>query len=148
MDVDVSRYLGEDEMRRIAEEEYRECVREEIRRRDRHWLDVTLGNAAYAIVWQEVDEALDGGAERAIADAVTKVIGGLSAYSVFRKKGDWQREDSVGQVMLEHAVADSRDLIDERVREIVSDLDPRDVRYLVEDAVRDAVCNWMAGADE
>ncbi len=148
MDVDVSKYLDDEQMRQIAEDEYRECVREEIRRRGRLWLDVTLGNAAHVIVWQEVDEALDGGAERAIADAVTKVIDGLTECSVFRKKGDWQREDSVGQVMLEHAVADSRDLIDERVKEIVSGLDPSDVRYLVEDAVRDAVCNWMAGVDE
>ncbi len=146
MEINVRDYISDEDMREIVEDEVRRAVSAELYEQRMHdWLESTLSNVAYMVVWQEVDKLMDGDPKQMIAEKIPHVIEGLSPYSVFRKKGEFNREDSIGQTILDQAVTDNADLIDSKVKEIIGGLDKRSVRLMVEDAVRDAVVAWMDG---
>jgi hypothetical protein len=144
MEIQVEKYLSEDEIKEIIKEEIRYKIQSVIRKDDD--LDRILANTYYETVWMMVEETLEE--DKALKDLIRKntlkIINELSRYSVFREK-DCYNKESLGQTLLNQAVTDSKDLINNRVAEIITDLDKEDLKCRLEDLMYQVVEDRLIG---
>ena len=147
-DFNIIDYLDDRDLKDIAQDVAADQVRRHLQREVD--FERLIANVAYMTVWPAVDEAMGEDAKAAIAAKIPEIISDMSQFSVFRKAGDTYscKEDSVGQKLLEEAVMECKELIRERVMEIIGSLSPYTVREMVREAVEDAVISWMDGGAE
>lgn len=147
MEIQVEKYLSEDEIKEIVKEEVRDKIQSIIRKENN--LDRILTNTYYKTVWMVVEETLgeDKKLKDLIRDNVEKIINELSSYSVFRRKDHYDNE-SLGQTLLNQAVTDSKDLINNRVVKIIADLDEYDLKSRLEDLMYQVVEDRLIGKSE
>lgn len=147
MEIQVEKYLSEDEIKEIVKEEVRYNIQSIIKKENS--LDRILSNTYYKTVWLMVEETL--GEDEKLKDLirfhVERIIKELSNYSVFRNK-DYYENESLGQTLLNQAVIDSKDLIKDKVTEIIKDLDKDDLRFRLEDLMYQIVEERLIGKDK
>jgi|SRR5690606_4754934 len=141
MEIDISAYLSEEDKQRIAEEEYRKVIRS-IVYTDKERL---FSNSAYRIVQKLVDERFGESLSKILEEKTVKIINDLSTYNVFKKKDAWDNDDSKGWKYLQESVDKHKDLIEDRVVQIIQEMDPDYVRNRLEDLMYDVVENRLLG---
>lgn len=121
MEINVEDYLDRDEIKDIIKDQIRYIVERDVER--------LLTNSAYYVVFKAVDEALDNSAKEFIKEKAIAIINDLSEYCVFRKKDDWEKEDSIAYQVLQEAMNENKDLIKQKVREAIENRDyERDIQ--------------------
>lgn len=145
MNIDIKQYLTESQKKEIAEDEYRRIIREELKtdsfgfttlsKRDRlSNAQRLMSNAIHYILENECEEILDKSIDlkRHIKKNVNKTILNKKdySYSIFREKGTFQKEDSLGQQILDAAIKENEDLIKKRVEESIENFFKKDPDYL------------------
>lgn len=139
MQIDISNYLTEYEMKEIVRDEVRGAVRDKI------WTDLErlTSNATYSVVseiiremWEEypsLEKKLREGVEGQVEDL------GTIKFNLFRKADNFNRargaEDGIGLQILNEAVRDNEATIRAKVKDTVSGLGHDDVKSLVMEAV-------------
>lgn len=141
MEINIDDYISEEERKRIAEEEYRSVIRNYVNV-DKERI---LTNCAYRVVQKLVDEAFNEDLNQILVGKVEKIINDLSAYSVFKRKDAWDKDESKGYKYLEQAVDKHKDLVEDRVVEIINNLDPSDFHYKLEQLMYQVVENRLLG---
>ena len=141
MEINIDDYISEEERKRIAEEEYRSVIRNYVNV-DKERI---LTNYAYRVVQKLVDEAFNEDLNQILVGKVEKIINDLSAYSVFKRKDAWDKDESKGYKYLEQAVDKHKDLVEDRVVEIINNLDPSDFHYKLEQLMYQVVENRLLG---
>ena len=141
MEIDISAYLSEEDKQRIAEEEYRKVIRS-IVYTDKERL---FSNAAYRIVQKLVDERFGESLSKILEEKTVKIINDLSTYIVFKKKDAWDNDDSKGWKYLQESVDKHKDLIEDRVVQIIQEVDSDYVRNRLEDLMYEVVENRLLG---
>ena len=141
MEINIDDYISEEEKKRIAEEEYRSVIRNYVNV-DKERI---LTNCAYRVVQKLVDEAFNEDLNQILVGKVEKIINDLSAYSVFKRKDAWDKDESKGYKYLEQAVDKHKDLVEDRVVEIINNLDPSDFHYKLEQLMYQVVENRLLG---
>jgi hypothetical protein len=141
MEIDISAYLSEEDKQRIAEEEYRKVIRS-IVYTDKERL---FSNAAYRTVQKLVDERFGESLSKILEEKTVKIINDLSTYTVFKKKDAWDNDDSKGWKYLQESVDKHKDLIEDRVVQIIQEVDSDYVRNRLEDLMCEVVENRLLG---
>ena len=141
MEIDISAYLSEEDKQRIAEEEYRKVIRS-IVYTDKERL---FSNAAYRTVQKLVDERFGESLSKILEEKTVKIINDLSTYTVFKKKDAWDNDDSKGWKYLQESVDKHKDLIEDRVVQIIQEVDSDYVRNRLEDLMYEVVENRLLG---
>lgn len=108
----VQRHLSAETMAEIAADEWRSICRDYFARIGH---TVAIGNVAYPIVRQAVDEALGGNAAQLISEKALEVINGLSSYTVFHAPDIYDNRPSKSWELLQKAVAENQDALRERI---------------------------------
>jgi len=147
MEIQVEKYLSEGEIKEIVKEEVRYEIQSIIKKEKT--LDRILTNTYYKTVWMMVEETLDEDKilKNLIRDNVKRIINELNSYSVFRGK-DYYENESLGQTLLNQVITDNKDLINNRVVEIITGLDKDDLRYRLEDLMYQVVEDRLIGKDK
>lgn len=84
-------------------------------------LNRLLVNLSYSFVWEMVDRQFSGTLEEQLKAKIGDIVDGLSAFSVFRRKDAWDKQDSVAYIALQEEMANARPLIKARVEKIIGD---------------------------
>ena len=111
MNINLTDYISEDEMKRIATEEFRN----QIRKQSRQSLERVINNAAYAVVWEAVDECMDGEAISFLKSKVLDIINDMTSFNVFATPNAWDRKENMAHNLLVKAVRDNHSLLEQKV---------------------------------
>ena len=111
MNINITDYISEDDMKRIATEEFRN----QIRKQSRGSLERVINNAAYAVVWEAVDECMDGEAVSILKSKVLNIIDDLTSFNVFATPNAWERKENMAHNLLVNAVRDNYSPLEQRV---------------------------------
>lgn len=143
MEVRIEDYLSDNEIHNIVVEEFREKVQESLRR---NGVTTFIANLGYQNVFEQINKEAPN-FEEDIKIKTKEVIDNLSSYSVFRKKDLVDREDSLAQKYLEQAVESNKNIIEQKVIEILNELGKDDISYEISSIIEDKICNLFKGED-
>lgn len=140
MEIRIENYLDEDEIKQIVKEELRDEIKKEIRN---NGVDRVISNIGYYHVFEIMNKEIDGYEEQ-VKKQVKKVIEGLTSYSVFRKKDLYNHEDSLGQKYLEKSIEENKNIINNKVVQILNELGENDISFeiitIIEDKLNNLFC--------
>lgn len=136
MEVNISDYLSQEEMKKICIDIFRERVRQYINTES----DLTriISNIGYHTAYEIIDSQVPN-FEQLIIDKTKETIENLSTYSVFRSSNGWGDKDSIGKVILEETVKNNKNIIEQRVQEILKNISEIDIRSQIVDIVNDHI---------
>lgn len=104
-----------------------------------------FSNAAHESVFRILNEHFDGEMASLIAEKAKKVIGELSGFTVFRRKDHWEKEESEGYKALQTAVAESKQLLRDKIASIIEAMDKAELRETVIDQARELLDEKLFG---
>lgn len=140
MEIRIENYLDEDEIKQIVKEELRNEIREKIKDIG---ISTIISNIGYHHVFEIMNKEIDGYEEQ-VKEQVKKIIEGLTSYSVFRKKDLFEHEDSLGQKYLEKSIEENKDIINNKVIQILNELSKDDISFeigtIIEDKLNNLFC--------
>lgn len=148
MTFNIDDYLSEERKSEIAEEMFRDAVRNKLR--EPGSLDRIMSNISYYAVFQEVDAAVEDGGEtlrELIRERAFKVINKGSNYDVFRSRTAWS-DASTATKIVEELLQEKRDLIRDRVTQVINDMPFDRVKDEIRYVVRERIDNILAGVEE
>jgi hypothetical protein len=148
MEIEVKDYLSESEIKEIVQQELRLKVRQQF---DLNNIERIFSNSAYHIVWEEVNKSIDYDVTEFIKNKVIQIINELSEYSVFRDKGDYiygRDKNSIAQDYLNQYVEENKNIIKDRVIEIMQGLDSEKLNDQLYDLIYQVVEDRIIGKKE
>jgi hypothetical protein len=148
MEIEVKDYLSESEIKEIVQQELRLKVRQQF---DLNNIERIFSNSAYHIVWEEVNKSIDYDVTEFIKNKVIQIINELSEYSVFRDKGDYiygRDKNSIAQDYLNQYVEENKNIINDRVIEIMQGLDSEKLNDQLYDLIYQVVEDRIIGKKE
>lgn len=122
MDIKLEDYLTEEEIK----DTLRQALRDKCENYVAHNFERMVSNAAYHVVWESVDEVIDGTFKQQLEDNVQKVMKNFNEFNLFRKPDAWDREPNSAYKLLMESVQNNKHLIDERVQGVIKGLQPRE----------------------
>ena len=144
MEINIEDYLTNDEIRDIVIAETQLAVQ---RYFTEYNMEIILSNLSYEIVANMVDEQLkkeNVNYEDYITKNVLEVIDGLTTFAVFRKKDGYScNEDSVGRQLLDKACINNKDIINNKVIEIINSVDLDDIRDEVAEIIAEKAIEML-----
>lgn len=144
MEIDIENYLSDTEIKDIIIEEFREEIQKSIRR---NGVSRFIANLAYQNVFEEINKEAPK-FENEIKEKTKEVIENLTSYSVFRKKDLVDNEDSLAQKYLEQSVENNKDIIENKVKDILNDLSKTDISYEISSIIEDKIESLFKGDDK
>jgi len=119
-DIDIDKYLSEEDKKRIAEEVWRERLHTKFSQDNER----IISNAAYDIV-REMCESIVPNFNELLTEKVKGAISKLSTCEVFRAPDAWDRKATVGWTMMNEIVLAKRQRLENRVEKIIDELEPQ-----------------------
>jgi hypothetical protein len=135
--INIEDYLSQEEMQEIAKEEFTYAISEKFRSDSD--IERIISNLAYNFLFKAVDAAIGTDSFELIKTNVIEVLKDDSniRYCLWRKKDAWDNYESPAVTILNKAIEDNRELIENRVFEMVSNYDFKEAK----DEIYDVVCN-------
>ena len=144
MNVELTDYLSDEEIKDIIKEEFRNEVQRSIKRNGISTLIASIGyENVFNIINNEIPEY-----ENQVKEKTKEVIENLSSYCVFRKKDLINKEDSLGQKYLEEAIRDNKDIINAKVVDIFNELGKQDISYEISSIIEDKINEMFIGKNK
>lgn len=144
MNINIEDYLSENEIKEIVEEEFRDRIKELFRKEAA--TTRIISNLGYYNTFKIIEEVVPDFKEL-IKEQTKKQCQNISSYSVFRKKDEFRREDSLAQKYLEEAVEDNKEIINEKVVEILKKLNEQDIANEICGLIEDKIDNLFKGSE-
>lgn len=144
MNINIERYLNDDEIKLIVKEEFRNKVQENLRR---NGVTTWIANLGYQNVLEIINTEIPE-YESLVKEKTKEAIEGLTSYSVFRKKGLIDDEDSLGQKYLEQAVENNKEIINQKIINIFNELAEEDIFYEIENIISEKIENIFSKKKE
>lgn len=142
MEINIEDYMNESEMKRIVENEFRDRIRE-------YFLENKLSDLIYSLCNKEIYRIIEEeipNFEEEIKKTIPSVIEGISTFDIFKSKDEFvYSKDSIGQRILERAVMENRDMIEQKVKNIFSELSEEDIAAEIECIITDKIENMFRG---
>lgn len=140
MEINIEDYINESEMKRIVENEFRDRIR-------RYFLENKLSDLIYSLCNKEICGIIEEeipNFEEEIKAAIPISIKNVSKFDIFRSKDEFlYSKDSIGQRILERAVMENRDMIEQKVKNIFSELSKEDIAAEIEGIITDKIENMF-----
>lgn len=134
MEVNIQDYLSNNEIKEIVKEQFANRVSKIFN--TEYDTERIIGNLSYKFIWKVVDEEIGDNFQNRIKEKVVKIINDLTDFCVFRRKSDYEKEESIGQKILNEAVQENADIIKNKVKKHLENLDDE---YIINQAVTNAV---------
>lgn len=132
MEVNFEDYLSDEDQRQIVRDVFARKISETL---EKDWERI-ISNAAYEIVSKMVDDRFDGKAADAIAEKTVAVINDLTAYTVFKRKDYWEKDESQGFKVLNECILQNRDAIRSKIGSIIAEFDEKEIKEILIDEAR------------
>ena len=140
MEINIMDYL--------SEKEIGECIKEELKKQISNYInkvgvDTFISNISYINVFKKIHEEIPD-FEIQIKEKVKNIIENLSNYCVFRDETVYERE-SVGQKLLNNAVEENKNILNEKVIEIYKGLSKQDIAIEICGILEEKIDNMFKG---
>lgn len=140
MEINIEDYMNEDEMKMIVENEFHERV-------NKYFLENKLSDLIYSLCNKEICGIIEEeipNFEEEIKSAIPSVIERISTFDIFKSKDDFMNsKDSIGQRILEREVMANRGIIEQKVKNIFSELSKEDIAAEIECIITDKIENMF-----
>lgn len=140
MEINIEDYINEDEMVMIVENEFRDRIRE-------YFLKNKLSDLIYSLCNKEICKIIEEEVpnyEEEIKKTVPSVIEGITIFDIFKSKDEFMySKDSIGQRIMERAVMENRGMIEQKVKNIFSELSKEDIAAEIECIITDKIENMF-----
>lgn len=142
MEINIEDYMNEDEMKMIVENEFHERV-------NKYFLENKLSDLIYSLCNKEIYRIIEEeipNFEEEIKNTIPSVIERISTFDIFKSKDDFMNsKDSIGQRILEREVMANRGIIEQKVKNIFSELSKEDIADEIAGIVIDKIDNMFRG---
>lgn len=138
MEINIEDYLNESEIKKIVEEELRYKIKD-IFRTERDTTRI-LSNLGYYNTFKIVEEEVPNFKE-IIKENTKKQCLNISTYDVFRSKDYFNEKDSLAQKYLLEAVEENKNIIKDRVKEILREMDKQQIANEICSIIEESVYN-------
>lgn len=139
--INLDEYITEEEKKQIAIDIFKNEVLAQIRIAPER----IFSNAAYHVVFQMVDDAVEGDTASAIRNKALQLIENLSESTVFRKADVWHNKESEAYRILNAAVIENRGILERKIVDHLQCFDSGKLKHSVGDAVKDIVSERLFG---
>lgn len=140
MEIRIEDYLTEEEIKEIVRREITEKARAAIEEND---LDRIISNSGYRIIFKAIDEQINEDLTELIRKKAVEVISKLGTWEVFRAKSLWVDANSRAYVCLQEAVEQNKDILVDRIRELMICIDRKDLLAMVNDMIYENIENRL-----
>ena len=129
MNINFKDYLSEKEIKEIIIDE----LRKEARKHFCNEKEFTriLTNISYYELWKKIEEEVPN-SQDIIKEKVKKELNEISSYDVFRRKGEFNNCNSLAYDILEKYVDENKNIIEDKVKDIFSELSETDLKYEIQ----------------
>lgn len=139
VEIDITNFMAEEEMKFQAQEGFRAAIERYVDRRYSAPEDLAYF-VGKAYVNEYISQIIGKDFNQAVSDEVAKAIGNISEFSVFRA-ADTYTKAGAGYELLCQKVRENEDAIDQRIKEIITQIDLEQVGDLfyqmIENAIRE-----------
>lgn len=144
LEINIDDYISEEEKKNIVINAYENAVYETLRRTDKYQL---LANVGYDVVFKAVNEMLGEDSIQIISERVKKILSEFTSFEVFRD-GTYGGKPSKGYLLLEEVVTENKELINSRVKNLITGMSDEDFKYKIQDMLNDEIHKAIFGEDE
>lgn len=144
MNIELTDYLSDKEIKDIIKEEFRNEVQRNIQK---NGISTLIANIGYENVFNIINNEIPE-YENQVKEKTKEVIENLSSYCVFRKKDLIDKEDSLGQKYLEEAIRDNKNIINKKVVDIFNELGKQNISYEISSIIEDKINEMFIGGNK
>lgn len=144
LEINIDDYISEEEKKNIVINAYENAVYEILRRTDK---DQLLANVGYEVVFKAVNEMLGEDSIQIISEKVKKILSEFTSFEVFRD-GTYGGKPSKGYLLLEEVVTENKELINNRVKNLITGMSDEDFKYKIQDMLNDEIHKAIFGEEE
>ncbi len=144
MNIELTDYLSDEEIKDIIKEEFRNEVQKNIQK---NGISTLIANIGYKNVFNIINNEIPK-YENQVKEKTKEVIENLSSYCVFREKDFINKEDSLGQKYLEEAIEDNKTIINQKVVDIFNELGKQDISYEISSIIEDKINEMFIGGNK
>ena len=138
MEIKIEDYLDKSEIKEIVEEELRYKIKEMFKT-ERETCRI-LTNLGYYNTFKIIEEEIPD-FKQIIKEKTKEQCLNLNRYHIFRSKDSLEREDSLAQKYLLEAVEENKNIIKDRVKEILKEMDKQEIADEICSIIEDSVYN-------
>lgn len=147
--INIDNYLTEEEQKDIIISEFKNVVRRMICKNGDNGVEKQieriLGNCALHTITEMFNQHYNSDIENIIIRHVDKVLAdGSLTYHIFHKKDVWGNDDSIGTKIIEKAVLNNKDVIEQRVTECIENYN---ISESLENVIVSAIENRISSLD-
>ncbi len=139
MEIDISDYYSYDEVKSIVKSSIESEARHQVNFKKDLDFERIFNNSAYHIVFTEMDNAVDYDVKELIKSKVLNILNSNSEFGLYRRKSDWEKEDSKAYTYLQEYVEQHKGIIESKV---ISQLENIDSQYII-DLINESVYNIL-----
>lgn len=144
MEINIEDYINEDEMKRIVENEFRDRI-------SRYFLGNKLSDLIYSLCNKElcgiIEEEIPN-FKKEIKAAIPSAIKYVNKFDIFRSKDEYiYSRDSLGQKILEEVIKENKDMLEQKVKNIFSELSKEDIAAEIVGIITDKIDNLFKGGE-
>lgn len=143
--INIEDYLSKEEIKEIAKEEISYAIQEKFRKESD--IERIITNLSYEFLFKAVSKAIGKDALEMIKDKVVELLMDDSRikYLLWRKKDVWENEESPAVTIMNQAIENNRELIENRVFEMISNYDFNEAKDEIYSVVCDAIEKQLFG---
>lgn len=145
MDIDISDYFDYDEVKSIVKCAIESEARHQVKMKRDLDFERIFNNSAYHIVFEEMDKAVDYDVKEMIKTKVLEVLNTTGSFGLFRRKDAWEKEDSVAYLHLQKCVEEHKNIIEEKVKTQLSQIDTEYLMDLINNTVYNILDKRLKG---
>lgn len=144
MEINIEDYINESEMKRIVENEFRDRIR-------KYFLENKLADLIYSLcdkeIYKTIEEEIPNFKEE-IKAAIPISIENIGKFDIFRSKDEFMySRDSLGQQILEKTIKENKDILEQKVRNIFSELSKEDIAVEICGILEDKIDNMFKNSN-
>lgn len=142
MNINIMNYLSNEEIKEICKDELRYNIRKIFSNEKETTRIIT--NLSYYELWKEIEKEVPN-CKELIKEKTKEKLNEISSYDVLRKKGEFNSKNSVAQDILENCVIENKNIIEDKVKEILNSLSKTDIKYDIKEIIEEYIENLFKG---
>lgn len=146
--INIEDYITPSEIKSIAMDEIRHIIHRQYNNDERE-IGRLITNVGYDFIFKAVSDAINEDAKEKITNTVKKLLEDDShiRYVLWRRKDIWDKSESPAISILDEAIKDNRELINEKVKETIKNYEFADVKTHIYEALDNIIYDKLFGGN-
>lgn len=136
MNINFKDYLSDEEIKEIIIDELRKEAREHFCN-EKEFTRI-LTNISYYELWKKIEEEVPN-SQDIIKGKVKEKLNEISSYDILRKKDEFNDSNSLAYDILEKYVEENKNIIEDKIKNIFSELSKTDLKYEIQDILENYI---------